>query len=223
MSKFKVIGIVVLVVYLVASVATAITLSPKEIKELEKKATAVSNSDSGKDMKGYVTDIWAAKIIPEFDKNAQELSVVLAGLKADPEGFAKKFGKRNNNFSPMNYIVKGKAVVKAMKTKSAAGTISLDVRDLSGKKDVVIQVGPVIKKSAIRDSLSFIDFNDFQNQIEFGELSKEIKNYILDNVVKDIKEKDLVGKEIEFEGAFTFDKRRGKVLISPVKISVGGK
>ncbi len=223
MSKFKVIGIVVLIVYLVVSFATAITLSPKDIEELEKKATAVSNSDSGKDMKGYVKDIWASKIVPEFDQNAQELSVVLAGLKEDPEGFAAKFGKRNNDFSPMNYIVKGKAVVKQMKTKSAAGAIVLDVKDLSGKKDVIIQVGPVIKKSAIRDSLSFIDFNDFQNQIEFGELSKEIKNYILENIVSDIKEKDLVGKEIMFEGAFTYDKRGGKVLISPVKISVEGK
>ena len=143
----------------------------------------------------------------------------MPGIKNNPEEFAKKYGRRTNDFSPMNYIVKGRAKVKQVKTKSAAGKIVLEVKDLSGKKNVIIQIGPVIKKSAVRDSLSFISFNDFVNQIEFGEVSKEIKNYIMNNVVNTVKENDLVGKEIDFVGAFTYDKRRGKVLISPVKIS----
>ena len=222
MSKIKVIMLVLLIAYVAVAAATSVVLTPQQIKEMDKKATAVSNSEGGKNMKGYISDIWPSKIIPEFDANAMELTEVLKGLKEDAEGFTSKYGKRNNDFSPMNFIVKGKAAVKKVNIKSPAGKIVLDVKDLSGKKDVIIQVGPVIKKSAIRDSLSFIDFNDFVNQIEFGEVSKEIKNYIMENVVKAIREEDLAGKEVSFVGAFTYDKR-GKVLISPVKISVEGK
>ena len=222
MSKIRVIMLVLLIAYIAVAAATSVVLTPQQIEDMDKKATAVSNSEGGKDMKGYIKDIWPSKIIPEFDANAMELSEVLAGLKDNAEAFTSKYGRRNNDFSPMNFIVKGKAVVESVNIRSPAGKIVLDVKDLSGKKNVIIQIGPVIKKSAIRDSLSFIDFNDFVNQIEFGEVSKEIKNYIMQNVVKTIREKDLAGKEVSFVGAFTYDKR-GKVLIAPVKISVEGK
>lgn len=222
MSRFKVLSLILIVIYVVAAIATSVTLSSKQIDDMKKKAKAVGNSAGGKDMAGYIAEIWPTKIVPEFEKEAIELEQVEAGLKADAEAYGKKHGRRNNDFSPRNYIVKGKGVVKAVNTKSPAGKIVLDIKDLSGKKDVIIQIGPVIKKSAVRDSLSFISFNDFVNQIEFGEVSKEIKSYIIKNIVNNVKEKDLVGKEIEFLGAFSYDKR-GKILISPVKISVEGK
>ncbi len=223
MSKNKVLGLLaLLVIFVVVAVATSVTLSPQEIAEMKNKARAVANSDDGKDMKGYIADIWSSKLVPEFDAKAIPIQQVIAGLKEDPDGYAQKHGVRNNDFSPMNFIVKGKVKVKEVNTKSKAGKIVLDIKDVSGKKDAVIQIGPVIQKSAIRDSLSFIDFNDFVNQIEFAKVSKEIKNYIRQNVVNNITENNLVGKEIEFEGAFTYDKG-GKVLITPIKISVEDK
>lgn len=222
MSYFKVIGLlVVLVVYIAASALTATTLAPKELDELAKQKSAVANSD-GKDMKGYIAEIWDAKIIPEFAANAIDLDTTIAALKKDASAFEKSNGKRNNEFSPYNYIVKGRAVVKEVKTNSAAGKIILDVKDISGKRDVIIQVGPVIQKSSIRDALSFINFNDFVNQIEFASVSKEINQYILNNVLKDIKDKKMAGKEVQFVGAFTYDKS-GKILITPVKIILEGE
>ena len=79
MSHRKVwIFLVLLVCYVVVAVATSVTLSPQQIEEMKKKATAVSNSEGGKNMKEYIAEIWESKIIPEFDNNAMELDEVIA-------------------------------------------------------------------------------------------------------------------------------------------------
>lgn len=116
-------------------------------------------------------------------------------------------------------MVKGKETIKAVHTESAAGTVELGLADLSGAAGVRVQIGPVIKSSAVRDVLSFIHFGDFTNQLDFANISKEINFYVRDNVVSRLPRTGLAGKHLSFVGAFAED-ASGRILITPVKIEV---
>lgn len=218
--SFKIVLGLMAVVYLVVALSTAVTMTPEDLKELENKKIAANNT-GGKNIKDYIASIWGTKITPEFEKNALDINQAFSELKKDPKAFGEKYGRRGNSLSPYNFIIKGTAKISSVNIKSSAGYLELDIEDLSGKNKVRMQIGPIIKKSVVRDSLPFFDFNNYQNQIEFAKVSKEINNYIKNNVVKGFNKADLEGKEVEFVGAFTYSKK-GKVLITPVVLKLKG-
>jgi predicted lipoprotein len=183
-------------------------------------ASPVSVTAEGSfDAKSYVTANWSGKIKPELVNNAAELNEVIAALAKDSASAEQKYGRRKEETAPFNFIVKGKAVIKGINTESSAGYIELAVPDASGSDNTKIQIGPVFKSSAVRDVLSFINFGDFVNQIDFANISREINFYVRDKVVSGLKKTDIVGKHLSFVGAFAEDSS-GAVLITPVEISI---
>ena len=70
--------------------------------------------------------------------------------------------------------VEGKIV--AANTQSRAATIDVDV-DGDGKADARVQIGPAMRGTALRDSLDFVQFNEFTNQIDFAQFGKAFNAY----------------------------------------------
>jgi predicted lipoprotein len=185
----------------------------------EKSAVQAAASNNEFDAAGFVKANWSGKIEPELMNNAIDVREVVSALKKDQAAAEKKIGRRKEETAPFNYIVKGKEIIKSVNTESAAGYIELNLPDASGEENVKVQIGPVIKSSAVRDVLSFINFGDFVNQIDFANISREINFYVRNNVVSGLNKTNIVGKHLSFVGAFTEDST-GKVLITPIKISV---
>ena len=171
------------------------------------------------DAASFVKDNWESKIIPDIKDNAAELDDVLTALAADSAAASRQYGTRKEESSPYNFIVKGSFPVKELNRESAAGLLVLDREDLGSGAYCSMQIGPVIKKSAVRDSLSFISFGDFANQIEYANISREINFHIRDNIVSVIGESFPENSSVSFFGVFTFDKS-GKVLITPVILDI---
>lgn len=190
------------------------------------RATGSAQSEADKaavnaefDAKAFVEANWASKIEPELVKDAVDVREIVAALKQDPEGTRKKYGRRQDATAEYNFIVKGKEVIKAVNTESAAGVLELALPDLSGEGGVCVQIGPVIKSTAVRDVLSFIHFGDFVNQLDFANISKCINFHARDQVVAGIREKAKAGRKVTFVGAFSEDPG-GKVLITPVQLRI---
>jgi predicted lipoprotein len=177
------------------------------------------NADGGFDAKSFIAASWEGKILPDLDGNAAEVKGVIAALAKDAETAEKKYGRRGDETAPYNFAVKGRAVIKAVETESAAGYLELDLADVSGEGRVRLQVGPVIKGSSVRDSLSFIKFGDFVNQLDYANISREINFYVRDKLVAEFRKPELVGKSVSFVGAFTEDSG-GSVLVTPVRIGI---
>ena len=100
-----------------------------------------------------------------------------------------------------------------------AGYLTVKLDGYEGETAVNVQVGPVFKKSSVRDYLSFINVNDYSDQIEFAQLSQNITAYIYENVIADTDIGSLTGKRIEFYGCFTYE-NNDKVLITPITFAV---
>ena len=79
-------------------------------------------------------------------------------------------------------------------TQSRAATIDVDV-DGDGKADVRVQIGPAIQGTALRDSLDFVNFNDFTNQIDFAQFGKAFNTHADKTVLSKLPREGLEGQQ----------------------------
>ncbi len=175
--------------------------------------------DNGEfDAKLYVESVWEEAVIPRIEKEAVEAEVLFNTLNSDPSTAIEKYGYRIEITAPYNFMVKGTATITQANVKSAAATVSIDTNGPDGNP-IEIQIGPVLKGTAVRDSMDFIKFEDFTNQLEFANISREMNNRIKATILASLKRENLVGAKIRYIGAFQWVEGKG-VLITPVDLVV---
>ena len=54
---------------------------------------------------------------------------------------------------------------------------------------------PAMRGTALRDSLDFVSFNDFKNQIDYAQFGKAFNQYAVRTVLSDLPRESLVGRE----------------------------
>jgi predicted lipoprotein len=169
----------------------------------------------------FVEKIWDDKVVPYFKEKCLPISDVLPIWVKDQEAAGRQFGYREKaEGSPWNYRVKGTGTIVSVNTASRASTVDVDIDPGDGVADVLIQIGPVIKDTAIRDSLEFISFTDFTNQLEFARLSNAFNKMVNKTVTGELDRDNLMGKGISFNGAFTQLQDSDLIRITPVTLEV---
>jgi predicted lipoprotein len=166
----------------------------------------------------FVDPIWASKVLPAVQDKAQDIAKILPEIRADPNGSGQKYGRREAT-NPYNYMVKGTGKVIEIHNESQAGTAIVEVPGLHEK--VALQIGPVVRGTALRDATGVVSFNQFANQLDYADVSKEMNARALKSAVGNVDPASLAGKTVTFFGAFTFDPHsKPTVLITPVKIDL---
>jgi predicted lipoprotein len=105
--------------------------------------------------------------------------------------------------------------VTAVNTESRAGTATIEVETAAGMKPVMLQIGPVVRGNAIRDSLPFVSFQDFTNQIEFAQAGRALTDRAMASI-KPALAALKTGERLHFSGAMTLTKADDPVVITPV-------
>jgi predicted lipoprotein len=165
----------------------------------------------------FADKVWESKVLPAIQEKAQDITKILPEIRADPAGAGQKYGRREST-NPYNYMVKGTGTVIEVHTESQAGTIILEVPGLEEK--IALQIGPVVRGTALRDATGAAPFDQFSNQLDYADVSKEMNIRAVKAAFAGIDPSSLSGKTITFFGAFTFDPRsKGPLLITPVKIA----
>jgi predicted lipoprotein len=210
-----------LVFCLITSACTIRKINEKSGDDSDTYATW-QKTGTGFNAEQYVNDNWECTIVPIFAADSFDISEVLQVLRADLHTAVVKFGYRKEEDSEeMFFKVKGRGLVVAFDDSSRNGLLDMDVAPADGIVDIQIQVGPVIKRTEIRDSLSFIKFTDIGNQLQFASLSDELNKKALEWALKDLLLTDIVGKSLEFTGVFRIDNleiNTDKIIITPVII-----
>ena len=175
---------------------------------------------------GYVESVWDSKLVPHFDKNANELSVVIDAVHKELDEAGKMYGHRADvEGSPWSFAVKSSAKVISLNTESRAGTLVVEIETSGGSKEVVLQIGPVFRGTAIRDSLPFFSFGKVTNQIEFAQVGRALNDRALKQIETVLPALKNAGTSIEFKGAISMTQVPEKFVITPVwiKPSAGSK
>lgn len=178
------------------------------------------SSVPGGNMVVLVDDIWEEKILTYLEGAATDMAELAPALDADLQAAGEAYGYRpSSEGSPWNFATHVSGVIVAAKTDTRAATVDVDVDD-DGVADAVLQLGPVIRGTAIRDVLPFIDFTSFTDQIEYAQLSRALNNKAYENGLKDFSRDNLVGQSVDAVGAFTMRGPGDAILVTPVKIEV---
>jgi predicted lipoprotein len=162
---------------------------------------------------GYVDSIWESKVVPLVNEKSVELATLLAALEADEAATKKQYGSGDNG---SHFLVKGTGRVRRVETASQNRTLALALPN--HKAEVLIQVGPVFRGTALRDAVGFIQFNQFVNQLQFADVASQLHERVTASVVKNFDLAKAQGQQVWFAGAFTLADRN-KIVITPVSLT----
>ncbi|MCD1262591.1 hypothetical protein B5M44_07480 [Shinella sumterensis] len=169
-----------------------------------------------------VAEIWDAKVVPFLQERAGTFQEVSALAAENLDAAAEKYGhKEKQGNAPWTFAARIDGVIVAEETKSRAGYVDVDV-DGDRKADVRVAIGPAIRGTAIRDSLKFINFNEFKNQIEWAQYGKSFNTHVNGLLLEKLPRENLTGKTIKALGAYPLPAKGQLPLFVPVTITVGG-
>lgn len=164
----------------------------------------------------YVASIWDDQFMPTITENAVEIGELLEGLSTDEEGTTEEYGNRTSN-GAYSFMVSGEAQILELDRSSRVGLALMDLPPYDGEVDIYLAIGPVLRGNALRDSVGFIAFNDFTNQVEFAQVSTALKDYIAASVIDQTDLDALIGQTVRFLGAFTYDDP-DEIVVMPVSL-----
>jgi predicted lipoprotein len=167
----------------------------------------------------FVEKNWASRVLPTAQERAVSLAKLQRELAGDRAAATARYGSITGSGSA-SFLVWGTARVLTVDTTSRSGVARLDLLPYDGVPDAELQIGPVIRGTALRDALPFIRFDDFTNQMEFASVSRVLHQRVVDSVLARVDRKSLAGRVIQFRGAFTAG--AGLPLITPLMIQAEG-
>jgi predicted lipoprotein len=204
-------------------VATSVAVSACKIVATPTKKAGGANDENGGgfDPGAKVDAIWDAKVIPYLSSKARALPDVMALVRSNPDEAGRKYGYRAKEGSePWTFVVTIDGRIVSAETTSRAATISVDTKG-DGKIAAVVQIGPAMRGTALRDSLDFVSFNDFKNQIDYAQFGKAFNQRVVKTILAQLPRDSLVGREVKILGAFTFDSADQPPLVTPAQLTLG--
>jgi predicted lipoprotein len=164
-----------------------------------------------------VSETFEAKLVPALSEKAVDLSVLRDAVKAGLDAAGAQYGLRVGGAGGgWNFAVKGKGKVIVENRASKAAVAEIDV-DGDGTADAILQLGPVVKGSALRDVTPLYDFSAFRDQIEYARLGRALNDLAVSTLPAN---GQLEGKTVEFLGATVLRSAGEKPLVTPVSVEV---
>jgi len=165
------------------------------------------------DAEAYVASIWP-RLLEEADRSAVDVTTIRA---TPPEMVGVSPPTRRA------LLVTGMGVVSRVELGSRVGLAHVQVEGLPAQS-IAIQVGPILRGTALRDALPFIRFTDFPNQVDFAAVASSIHRRVLRDVLAPIDVEALSGRKVSFTGAVMIDDARADstLEIVPAILRVDG-
>jgi predicted lipoprotein len=208
--------------FLTASMSLAFggALSACKIVATAKRQPGGDEGGGEFDPAAMVSAIWNTKVIPYLAAKAGPLPEVVALARANPDEAGKRWGFRAQQGSePWTYVVKIDGHIVAADTASRAATISVDSGG-DGKVAAIVQIGPALRGTDLRDALDFVSFNDFKNPIDYAQFGKAFNQYVVRAELANLPRDKLEGRNVSVLGAFTLEAGDRPPLVTPAQLKL---
>lgn len=170
------------------------------------------------DANRYVDALWDAQAAPYWTKVAAPLPELAAAIDRDLDAAGARQGRRAGDGSPWTFVAEGRGVVTGIDTAARAGRVTVTTSTAKGAgREVQIQVGPVVSGSTLRDSLPFVTFNDFSNQIAYAEVGGAMSRRAVTQA-RPVAQGLKVGDPVAFVGAFALSRAGDPIVLTPVRL-----
>jgi predicted lipoprotein len=158
----------------------------------------------------FVDSIWSSEVLRSLDE-AQDVGTLLGGAASVGDASAGR---------PRSRAVRGEGRVVEVDTRSRSGTATVAL-DRDARATVVLQVGPVLTGTAIRDALPALGFDRFVNQIQHADVGNELNARVEREVLAPLDRAGLRGRHVRFAGMASFEEGRPPT-VTPVRLEVEG-
>lgn len=169
----------------------------------------------------YVDGIWSSQAEPHWEASKTSLSELLA-LRARDRAGARRFAQTPSEGARPVYVIEAEGRVAAL-AEGRARKIDIAVDVLGGAPTILtVQVGPVVSGTALRDSLPFVTFNDFSNQVDFAEVGAALTGRAL-SATRGVTQTLKVGDRVRLVAAMPADDDEVALVATPIRIErLGG-
>ncbi|HEY8593842.1 MAG TPA: DUF2291 domain-containing protein [Devosiaceae bacterium] len=204
---------------LIAIAVATLPMAGCKVVSDQELAQMAEKSGAKFDPAGYVERIWTDQVIPTLTANAVDADTLLGAVAKDPDVAGKTYGHRAGEGNPWSYEIKGSGKVVSVDTSSRHGLMTLEIAGADGSHAVSIQIGPVVFGTALRDSLPFIKFGDFVNQLQFAQISRALNDRAVKDVTASFDATGAEGKTVRFVGATTINPGSTPIQVTPVTLA----
>ncbi len=146
----------------------------------------------------YAAAAWP-RVISEATGRATDVRAVIAEVAA-----ASGRGPEPPS-APKGRFVRGSGVVTGTDLGSRVGLAEVRLAGPAPRPTVVLEIGPVLRGTALRDALSFVRFTDFDNQSDFAAVAGALNDLVLQTVLAPIDTTALAGRQVSFAGATSLE------------------
>jgi len=164
-----------------------------------------------------VRDTYESQVLPEIAGKAVEIGTLRTAIAQGLEAAGATHGVQATGGGGWNFLARGEGTVVGGDRESRAAVLDVDV-DADGTGDLQIQLGPVVKGTALRDASPFYEFTDFKDQIEFAGLARALNTRATEGLT--LPEGDLAGRSVAFEGAFALRSATEAIQLVPTRLAL---
>lgn len=183
-----------------------------------KQAPAADESGDDARIAALIAKTWSAQLAPFVRSTAMDAATLRPAITADLDAAGKAHGHRGaGEGAAWNFAVKGSGKVVAADRQSRAAHADVDI-DGDGEADVIVQLGPVVRGTALRDVAPFYSFTDFRDQIEFAKLGRALNDTAIKGFA--LPDGDLVGRTLRFAGAAAVRSAADKLTVVPLDAEI---
>jgi predicted lipoprotein len=165
----------------------------------------------------YAQKYWSDKLIPNLGK-AIEITRLSTLLLSDPtktfDNYSHALGIGNLRY----FLVRGRGQIESVNEDDVTVLMEGD----SSKRTIIIAT-EYIFGNAVRDATGAININEFENTMDFNNVSAEINKIIRERVLPPFKKQAHKGILIEFTGAIELNKEHldlQNIEVLPVEIKL---
>ena len=184
-----------------------------------RKLDEVKASIAAKDFNAaqYAATFWTAKLLPNLNK-AIDVARLSSMLRRNPENAFDNYSHALGIGNLRYFLVSGKGTIESINENDVSVLIQTD----STKQKIIIAT-EYIFGNAVRDATGLIDINEFNNTMDFNNVSAEINKTIREKVLPGFRQQVQKGNTIVFTGAIELNKEHldlSHIEVLPVEIKI---
>ncbi|WP_244818440.1 DUF2291 family protein [Caballeronia sp. Lep1P3] len=183
------------------------------VSDTELAAIRSQGQHKGPDAAKMLSD----QLIPYADKNAKPAAQVIDALNANFDTACKQYGFRQSTAFPCNFWLRVQGKVTRVDTTSRVGKAYVDVAPSSGGEPVhvVLETGPVVIGTGVRDGFPGVKYSDFDDQTRFAAFGQELNKLVVNRVQQSLELK--VGESVDVAAVYSsWSEPTGEIRAIPV-------
>lgn len=215
-------GVIAAVIVASAALAGCTLVKNEDSNSGSQSGVDVFFEDADFDPDKMAADLWDSQVLPFLADKAGDLQDILLLVADNPEAAGARFGHREQAEAPWTLAARAEGTIVGAKTDTRAATIDIDI-DGDAVADARVQIGPVVRGTALRDILDFVPFGSFTNQIDYAQFGKSLNKLVVETKLGDLPRDDLVGRDVRLLGVFPLDDPQAVPILTVAELSIGDK